>query len=224
MVANYGIICHHRKWVLLTNYSTTLLRKYKVFLEKLDLIYASLWSVFTNFSLMLLLESFCFYTKKLSLDINSTTTNIFVRRYMQFVTDITVTFGFIPYACNILCKYGLHCFVSNALISCSSMPSQYCWKARVKNLVLTNEYDKWHDRIMTDEDFCLFRTLQPLISFCIAYDIFDNKLKNVTINIAKLWTYMYVPRNPEETCPYCNRTVCNPSTFCCKMFLLQSSA
>ena len=113
----------------------------------------------------------------------------------------------IPDVCNILCKYGLHCIVNKALIRPSSLPSQYFWKARVKNLVLTNEYDMWHDRIITDEDFCLFRTLQPSISLCIAYDIFDNKLKYVTINIAKLWTY--VPRNPEEKRPHCNRFVYN---------------
>jgi len=83
-----------------------------------------------------IIRKLLFLHKKLSLDINSTTTNILVRRYMQFVTDITVTFGFIPYACNILCKYGLHCFVSNALISCSSMPSQYCWKAPSQELSL----------------------------------------------------------------------------------------
>ena len=41
-------------------------------------------------------------------------------------------------------------------------------------------------------------TVQPLISPCIAYDIF-----------AKLWTY--VPRNTDETCPHCKGTVCNLS-------------
>jgi len=74
---------------------------------------------------------------------------------MQVVTDITVKLGYIPDVCNILCKYGLHCFVNNALISHSSMPCQYCWKASVKTLVLTNEYDMWHERIMTDKDFFL---------------------------------------------------------------------
>ena len=62
---------------------------------------------------------------------------------------------------------------------------------------------------MTGGEFCLFRTLQPSISLCIAYDIFDNKLKYVTLNKAKLWTY--VPPNPKETCPHCKRTVCNLS-------------
>jgi len=49
-----------------------------------------------------------FLHKILSLDINI------------FVTDRTVKFnliiiGFIPDVCNILCKYGLHCLVDNAL-------------------------------------------------------------------------------------------------------------
>ena len=70
--------------------------------------------------------------------------------------------------CNSLCKYGLHCFVNNALIRPSSLPSQYCWKARVKNSVLTNKYDMWHERIMTDDFLCIFRTLQLSISPCIA--------------------------------------------------------
>ena len=152
-----------------------------------------------------IIRQLLFLHKRLSLDINSTTGNIFVRRYMQFVTDRTVKFGFIPDVCNILWKYGLHCSVNNALISHSSLPSQYCWKKLVKNLILTNEHDMCHESFVTDEDFCLLRTLQPSTSPCIAYDIFDNKLKYVTLNIAKLW--IYAPRNPEETYPRCTGTV-----------------
>ena len=85
-----------------------------------------------------IIRKFVFSHTILSIDINSTTRNIYGD--MQFVTDRTVKRGFILDVCNILCKYGLHCFVNNALISLSSLPNQCCWKARVTNLVLTNEH------------------------------------------------------------------------------------
>jgi len=45
-----------------------------------------------------------FLPKILSHYINSTTRNLFVRRYMQVVNDRTLKFGFIPDVCNFLCK------------------------------------------------------------------------------------------------------------------------
>jgi len=105
----------------------------------------------------------------LSLDVHSTTRNIFVKRYMLYTSDKTVMLGFIPDICKILCIYGLQTFINNVLICLTALPSQLEWTRRVKDLVLANEQYSWRDRIINDEDFHLFRSLQPSIAPSVVF-------------------------------------------------------
>jgi len=118
-----------------------------------------------------------FLHKILSLDVYSTTRNIFVKHYMLYTSDKTLKLGFIPDICKVLCIYGLQTFINNVLICQTSLPSQLEWKRRVKYLVLTNEQYSWRDRIINDEDFHMFRTLLPSIAPSVVFKIFD---KNMT--------------------------------------------
>jgi len=119
-----------------------------------------------------------FLHKILSLDVHSTTRNIFVKRFILYTSDKTVMLGFIPDICKIICIYGLQKFINNVLICPTSLPSQLEWKRRVKDLVLTNEQYSWSDRIINDVDFHMFRTLQLSITPAVVSKIFDKTCTN----------------------------------------------
>jgi len=69
------------------------------------------------------IRKWMFLHKILSLDVHSTTRNIFVKRYMLYTSYKTVIRGFIPDICRILCIYGLQTFINNVLICPTALPS-----------------------------------------------------------------------------------------------------
>jgi len=57
----------------------------------------------------------------------------------------------------------------------TALPSPLEWKRRIKDLFRTNEHYSWRDRIINDEEFHMFRTLQPSIAPSVVFKIFNKK-------------------------------------------------
>lgn len=136
-----------------------------------------------------IIRKLVFLHKILSLDCKSTCRNIFIRRYLSFIScNTSIKYGFIPDICNTLCKYDLHSVINNVLVDPTTLPSKYVWKRTVKQLVYRYETEMWRYRIMTDSDFARFRILQPTISPSIVYRTCCRAAqRNIMHEVAKQW-------------------------------------
>ena len=141
-------------------------------------------------SCLIEMRKLAFLHKLLCLDASSTSKNIFIRRYVMYITkDAPMQNGFIPDICNILCRYGLQTFINKVLIDPSELPTKAQWKHQIKRLVIGRENELWTQRMITDDEFSLFRILQPKISPAMVYRVCGRSAgRNIMHTIATIWS------------------------------------
>lgn len=144
-----------------------------------------------------------FLHKLLTLDAGSLSRNILIRRYLMYVSKERVEmYGFIPDMCKILCKYRLHTFINDALVNPASIPSKAQWKAKVNALVTSAANEQWTNRVVTDDDFCIFRAIHPTNCEAIVYKVCDTSEYSHTMHtVAKIWCRSSVLQT--ENCQHC---------------------
>ena len=107
------------------------------------------------------LRKLMFLHKILSLSAGTTCKDIFVRRYLHFISphiNYVRMKGFVPDICRILTTYNL-CHIIN-----DSLPSKAQWKREISNAIGEREERLWLTRIDHDPDFSLFKHIQNAIS------------------------------------------------------------
>ena len=138
------------------------------------------------------------------MDVKCTSRNVFIKRYIQFTLNRnSVTLGYVPDICKLLCTFGLQTFINDVLVSPNNLPTKYQWKKLVKHLVNTRETELWNRRTLSDEDFSYFRMLHPVISPTVIYKVLDkNRDKHIELFVAKLWTRTYTTISQ---CTHCSQ-------------------
>ena len=136
-----------------------------------------------------------FLHKIISLPGDSICQMIFLRKLYLYLSGSTITMGFIPDICQLLCEYNLQYILSGSW-DIARLPSKSQWKKHVKAAVHSRYTLLWRQRLYCHSDFARFRKLHtsvaPAVVWKMSYSGCDLKLCDF---IARLWSSIPEPGN-----------------------------
>ena len=152
----------------------------------------------------IIIRKLSFLYKIISLPGDSVSQMIFFRKLYLYLSDSkSITMGFIPDICKILCEYNLQ-YILNNCWDIARLPSKSQWKKQVKTAVHSRYTLLWRHRLYCHSDFTRFRKLHtsvaPAVVWKMSYSGCDLKLCDF---IARLWTS--IPDQGNNICLHCKR-------------------
>ena len=150
-----------------------------------------------------------FLYKILNLPATTTCKQIFIRRYLCFITNEhgDRMKGFVPDACNLLIKYDLVHLLNNYM-SNQKLPAKHEWKSIVYKAINRQHTTHWRQRIEQTASFSLFKQLHASIRPALLWTYPTNRYElHLARKIAEIWIRDDVEK--AFVCKACEQVVYN---------------